>query len=107
GSPRRRDSQRDTIVYSIVQAGTAPELQFSLVDLSVAPNPTSSPTEPNFDADGDLLANRVATILNDNKGRFLRCVVALDAPLEARIRENQPKRIKAADAGTGTGTKRR
>lgn len=107
GSPRRRDSQRDTIVYTLVQAGAAPELQFSFVDLSVLPNPRPSPTEPNFDADGELLTSRVAEILADNKGRFLRCVVALDAPLEARIRANQPRRMKAADAGTETGAKRR
>jgi hypothetical protein len=107
GSPRRRDSQRDTIVSSIVQAGTAPELRFSLADLSTAPNPGASPTEANFDADGELLASRVAAILDDNQGRFLRCVVALDAPLEARARANQPPRVKTAGSGTETGAKRR
>jgi hypothetical protein len=107
GSPRRRDSQRATIVYSIVQAGTAPDLSFSLVDLWAVPNPGASPTEANFDPNGELLVSRVAEILEENKGRFQRCVVALDAPLEARTRENQPPRVKAADAGTGTGAKRR
>jgi hypothetical protein len=103
GSPRRRDSQRDTIVYGIVQAGTAPDLRFSLVDLSVAPNPDASLTEANFDSDGELLVSRVAAILEENRGHFQRCVVALDAPLEARTREKQLPRAKAADAGTGTG----
>jgi hypothetical protein len=107
GSPKRRDSQRDTIVYAIVQAGTSPQVQFSLVDLSVAPNPGASPTEPNFDADGELLANRAVQILEENKGRFLRCVVAVDAPLEARISAHQPKRVKAAGSGVATGAKRR
>lgn len=107
GSPKRRDSQRDTIVYAIVQAGTAPELQFNMVDLSAAPNPRQSPTEPNYDVDGELLASRVARILDENKGRFLRCVVALDAPLEARIRENQRRRVKAVASGVETGAKRR
>jgi hypothetical protein len=62
GSPKRRHSQRDTIVFSVIQAGTAPDLRFSLVDLSAAPNPCASPTQADFDADGKLLVNRVAAI---------------------------------------------
>ena len=73
-------------VYAIVGAGTAPALRFSLVDLSVAPNPGASPTEANFDPKGSLLVKRVASILEENKGGFQRCVVALDAPLEASHR---------------------
>ena len=98
---------RDTIVSTVVQAGTIPTLQFSLVDLSALPNPGASPTEPNLDPDGELLATSVAKILADHKGCFQRCVVALDAPLEARIRVDQPKRVKAVDAGIATGAKRR
>ena len=60
GSPKRRDSQRDTIVYCVIQDGSAPDLRFSLVDLSITPNPAASPTTAYFDADGDLLASRVA-----------------------------------------------
>jgi Protein of unknown function (DUF429) len=107
GSQGRPDSQRDTIVYSIIQAGTAPDLHFSLVDLSTAPNPVVAPTESNYDAYGDLLAGRVTAILNESEGRYQRCIVALDAPLEARTREKQPLRVKAVAKGMKTGAERR
>jgi hypothetical protein len=107
GSPGRRASQRDTIVYSIVQGGTSPDVHIDLVDLSAARNPVLGPTEANFDAYGKLLVDRVAAILDENKGRFQRCIVALDAPLEARLREDQPPRKKAVPKDVKTGAERR
>ncbi len=108
GSTRYRVSQRDTIVHTIFQNGLKSDLQFSTVDLSRAPNPRSDqPTEANFDADARLLAGEVSRILNDNRERFVRCIVALDAPLEAMVRPDQPPRVKAVRKGQTTGAKRR
>lgn len=107
GSPGRRDSQRDTIVYTVVSAGTTPDLRFRPVDLSAAKNFGPTQIEANFDSRGELLVEQIKAILGENTGNFQRCVVALDAPLEARRRENQPPRVKAAGAGQRTGAERR
>ena len=45
--------------------------------------------------------------MEEYNGRYKRCVIALDAPLECRARANQQPRVKAAEAGTATGAERR
>jgi hypothetical protein len=108
GSRKRRDSQRDTLVYTLVSFGSCPGLHFRLVDLSKQRNPrAANPTEPNFDAYSVLLAKAISDLLQENDGRFGRCVVALDTPLEARARPGQPSRVKAARKGVATGAERR
>ena len=78
GSPRYRDSQRDTIVHAVVQHGLQSDVQFATANLSRAPNPRSDqPTEANFDADARLLAGGVSRILQDNREGRSRCIVAL------------------------------
>jgi len=108
GSPKRRESQRDTIVHALVGGPARHDVQIDLVDLSVAPNPEAGrATEPNFDADGRRLVDQIKKIQDERAGEFQRCVVALDAPLEARPRAGQPPRVKAAAKGDPTGSKRR
>jgi hypothetical protein len=108
GLPRIRDSQRDTIVYALLDGEATSDLGFSLVDLSTAPNPDRKlPTEPNFDPDGRLLVDAIKEILSERIGGFRRCVISLDAPLEALHRSGQPPRVKAAGKGVATGSKRR
>ncbi|MCP4661321.1 MAG: hypothetical protein GY856_38450, partial [bacterium] len=80
GSPNLRASRIETIVSAIV--GRADSLRFAEVDLSSAPNPEATEYhEANFDADGKLLAERIASTLEGYAGGFDRCVLALDAPL--------------------------
>ena len=56
GQRNKPESQRDTIVYTTINAGVAADLTFCPVSLSVAANPKGSdPTEPNYDADGSVL----------------------------------------------------
>jgi len=108
GSPRNRDSQRDTIVYAVLDGEASSDIGFSLVDLSAAPNPDRKlPTEPNFDPNGRLLVDAIKNIFGDREGKFRRCVISLDAPLEAGDRPGQPARVKAASKGVATGSKRR
>jgi hypothetical protein len=80
----------------------------TVVDLSAAPNRLAKePTEPNFDADATLLMNQIGKVIEEHRGRFHRCVVSLDAPLEAKVRSSQNPRVKAAPKGAKTGSKRR
>ena len=108
GSPRKRDSQRDTIVYALLDGEASSDIGFSLVDLSAAPSPAwKLPIEPNFDPDGRLLVDAINKILGERKGEYRRCVISLDVPLEARDRAGQPPRVKAASKRAATGAKRR
>ncbi len=108
GSAKHRVSQRDTVVYATISWDGSSDLNFEVVDLSRRPNARcAEPTEPNFDASGELLAEALSNIVEEHRGHCRRCVVALDTPLEARIRPNQPPRVKAAVKGAATGAERR
>jgi hypothetical protein len=108
GLRNQRDSQRDTIVHTTIGAGLTADLTFHVVGLSGSANPCwSDPTQPNCDANGQLLGSAVSSIIRNHHGKYSRCVVALDTPVEARNRPNQPARIKAAKRGQKTGAERR
>ena len=108
GSPRRKTSQRDTIVAGIVGGDAMLPLFIHPVDLSLAPNQQASdPREPNFDAEGRLLTNAIKDVLKRYEGQFSKCVIALDAPLEASKRLNQPARRRAVGKGEVMGSERR
>jgi hypothetical protein len=107
GSPNKPASQRDTIVYGIADLGAMNEVRFRAVDLSAAPNPNPSPTDANFDASGSLLVKHLTQVITEHRGCFTRCVLAIDAPLEAFPRPNQPPRVKAVGKGMQTGALRR
>ncbi len=107
-SPRHRVSQRDTIAHAVVQHGVPNDVQFSIVDLSWAPNPKSGePTEANFDADARLLAGEISRVLEEHRERCAQCIITLDAPLESMPRPKQPPRVKTAGKGQATGAERR
>jgi hypothetical protein len=101
-------SRRDTVVAALLGDGVPGPLHIEPVFLSGAPNSQASlPTEPNFDKDGQLLTDAIGRLLSTYKGRYERCVVALDAPLEARARPGQPTRRKAVPKGARMFSERR
>jgi hypothetical protein len=107
GQRNKPDSQRDTIVYTTINAGVAADLTFRPVSLSVYANPKGNdPTEPNCDADGSVLGSAVSSIIKGH-GNCSRFLLAVDTPVEARHRPTQPARIKAAKEGQKTGAERR
>lgn len=98
-------SQRETIAACRLDA--TGNVHCSLVNLNpgrASKNPLS--TEPNFDADGKLLLNALDVILQ-KLAPNTKCVLALDAPLEATVREGQPARVKTVAKGEKSGSKRR
>lgn len=108
GQRNNSESQRDTIVYTTINAGIAADLIFRPVNLSVAANPKrSDPTEPNNDADGSILGKAVSSIIKEHEGKCSRFMLALDTPVEAAHRPTQPARIKAGKKGEKTGAERR
>lgn len=108
GQRNNLESQRDTIVYTTIDGGTAADLVFRPVNLSAAANPKGSDaTEPNNDADGSVLGRAVSSIIKEHEGRCSRFLLAIDTPVEAANRPAQPARIKAAKKGQKTGAERR
>ena len=106
GSPRRRDSQRETVVAAVL--GRPASLTIETIDLHGAKNPRGGEsTQANFDADGELVCAGRRAVIGRVEGAFDRVVVALDAPLEARHREGQPARKKAVRKGVKAGSERR
>jgi len=102
GSPRLHSSRVETIAAAIL--GEPESLHFADVDLSAAPNPEASEFyEANFDAGGELFVGGIARTLEHFEGRFDRVILALDAPLLARPRPDQPRRRKANYPGERSG----
>ena len=108
GSRNKSVSQRDTIVAGLICENIAVPLSIEPVELKGAPNDRGSePTEPNYDRDGQLLIEAIDRVLNRYMGRYDDCVLALDAPLEARCRRGQPPRKKAVRKGDRMFAERR
>ena len=106
GSAGKRVSQRETIVAGCI--GAPEELCIRAIDLGCAKNPEAHlPTEPNFDGDGHRLIEAMEEVIVQYAGQFDRCIVALDAPLEAAYREGQKPRLKSVRKGEVLGSKRR
>jgi hypothetical protein len=106
GSPRRRDSQRETVVSAVLDDSVS--LRVETVNLHDAINPDrAAPTEANFDAGGAVICAAIAATIRGRAGTFDRLVIALDAPLEANVRPDQPPRHRAVAKGVKAGSKRR
>lgn len=109
GSKNTRVSQRDTIVSGIISPdGKVKGFDIIPVVLSGLPNHDSGDmSQANFDAQGELLVEQIGLVLEKNKHKFERCILALDAPLEAMLRPNQPARQRAVSKGVHTGAEQR
>lgn len=105
GSPRKRSSQWEHLVSAVLEDPCT--FSIEAVDLGGARNPDGRmPDQPNFDKDGKLLVDAISQIL-ERHPRVQRCIVALDAPLEAAFRPGQLKRVKAVARGERAGSVRR
>jgi len=81
GGQAARDTQWDSLVYSIVSGQASQQLQVIGVDLRETFNPNAGEEEPNCDPNADLVIEAVRGLLEHL--RPARVVLAVDAPLRA------------------------
>lgn len=100
GQRRSRASQRDTIVAAIISPVADEELVIRAADLSQATNHLAAQrTEPNRDPHGEVFLRELSSVLDTYSGRYERCILALDAPLQCQRRSNQRVRKKCYAKG--------
>jgi hypothetical protein len=79
-----------------------------MADLSKATNPRAAErTEPNRDPQGEVFLKKLSEVLDSYGGRYKRCILALDAPLESMLRPGQPARVKCSARGERNGSLQR
>jgi hypothetical protein len=79
-----------------------------VADLSPVTNPRAAErTEPNRDAHGQEFLRVLTMVLDEYRGRYQRCIVALDAPLQCRLRRDQPVRVRSSAKGERNGSLQR
>lgn len=107
GSKGKKASQRDTAVSAIVARQFVTNLSFHVANLSLSPNSSPSQSEPNFDHQSELLWDMIERVRSSYQQRFVRCVLALDTPLEFANRANTLPRLKSVPQGQSNNSTRR